>query len=196
MTQTRNTQQSFSQGCFLKGFTLIELLVVVLIIGILAAVAVPQYQKAVLKSRFSGVISNTTSIAKALEIYYLENGSYPSSLQDLVISIGGCTTSEFSISCKNSEYYYWRWANNAGKEETFIAGFLTNKLGLGYLQWTQNGNTFIPARAMQKQCRADSTNTHVNQICQSMGGIPDGTSDWHANAFTKSNQWHLYKLPQ
>ena len=68
-----------------KGFTLIELLVVVLIIGILAAIALPMYNKAVLKSRFAALMPIVKSMNDSNEAYYLEHMQYASNPQDLPV---------------------------------------------------------------------------------------------------------------
>lgn len=71
----------------MAGFTLIELLVVVLIIGILASVAMPQYNKAVEKSRATQALAILKSLYAAQETYYMANGLYATSFDELDLSV-------------------------------------------------------------------------------------------------------------
>lgn len=71
------------------GFTLIELLVVVLIIGILAAVALPKYQGAVEKSRVTEALINLKNAQNAFILRYLEDPNAPFSAEDILEFQGG-----------------------------------------------------------------------------------------------------------
>lgn len=78
-----------------KGFTLIELLVVVLILGILAAMAMPQYFKAVERSRMSEAVSLLGSIAQAQQRKYLQTNKYTTAFSGLDVAPKGAVKDGF-----------------------------------------------------------------------------------------------------
>ena len=106
-------------GSSKKGFTLIELLVVVLIIGILASVALPQYQKAVLKSRTAEVWANLKTLNMAANAYCLEN---PSGSGDYYSNDGynSDLKSALAVDVKSSKYFYY-WGSVDCNSSTPIA---------------------------------------------------------------------------
>jgi len=69
-----------------KGFTLIELLIVMSIIGILASIVVPNYQRNLIKAREAVLMEDLYQMRRAIDAYFADNIRYPESLEDLVDS--------------------------------------------------------------------------------------------------------------
>ena len=136
-----------------KAFTLIELLVVILIIGILAAVAVPKYQLAVDKSRLVQLIATATAIKQAEERYYLAEGKYANEWALLDVSFNdtnGITLPEATGTMDHPSIITVR-------QDSKLPGIML------YFGTTFSGNSsWNNARA----CYALKANTRANQLCQ------------------------------
>ena len=106
------------------GFTLIELLVVVLIIGILAAIALPQYEKAVERSRAAEALTMVSAIAKANDVYKMTTGNYTSDISVLDIQIPGEDISFNGRPRKNTKFFMYGSQSPSYAHSTGIANRL------------------------------------------------------------------------
>ncbi len=160
------------------GFTLIELLVVVIIIAVLAAVAVPQYKKAVLKSRFSTVMPLAKSLASANEVYYLGNGYYAQNPTELDVDSKDTTEEAYPEGTRVLMY------DNAGL--SYVRATNDNVPNARYIVYQKHSANF----ADTTMCEAKDE--QANALCIALGGQvveggnSSGESNWTAYLLTGS----------
>lgn len=94
-----------------NGFTLIEMLIVVLIVAILAAIALPQYNTSVERSKMAEAVTLTKQIAEANVRYYMATGAYANTISELDINIPGEPYGD-RIQTKNFIYTASAYQNN------------------------------------------------------------------------------------
>lgn len=159
-----------------RGFTLIELLVVVLIIGILSAIALPQYQRAVDLARYTQALTLLENILQAEDRYKMANGTYTTRFDELDLDMP--TPNFYS---KDMDYAHYRWGKCWIHNTGYVA--CTVSLGTNGAAWAFS---YLDYQRSIKRCWAyPAGNTRANNLCKTVtkNNSPTPNGDYY-NVYT------------
>jgi len=160
-------KSSFTGRLDIKAFTLIELLVVVLIIGILAAVALPQYQLSVEKARATEAMVNLRAVHNAVELYYLANGAYPTSLD------------EIDVETPANHYFYYDYVRNiAVRLSSFHKGTEGRQYMIFRMLDHQTWNPSLPNAGCNLIVTDNGTSSIATKLCKNLCQTSTLTTVW------------------
>ncbi len=156
-----------------KGFTLIEMLVVVLIIGILAGIALPQYQMAVMKAKVASMLPLMRRFKDALAEYKLQHGSYETEDGDRpdADTLGANWPSDWdcdderNIACGND--YWYCFANEESTGYVYCEHTINDTNSFAIWMY-QPDDELYPEYASMTTCGCLGTEGH--KICKALGG--------------------------
>ena len=172
-----------------SGFTLIELLVVVLIIGILAAVALPQYNKAVEKSRAMQALTLIKSLSNALETYYLANNDMPPSFEQLDITLPAEYTGNQKGFIRGTDHKSTQnWAitilNEPNDQALHIKRLTGEYKGGGFSYYLKYKNSSIPTHEIL--CMETTSEIEEGKFCSKL---------FHGSRTPHNEALYFYHLP-
>lgn len=172
-----------------------ELLVAVLIIGILAGVAVPQYQKAVWKSRTVQLFTLARSLGTAQEAYYMANGSYPTKFSEVdldfeALSASGSDPCSLTVSSSDARRFGKNFElvlnNVSGAFMLSSVVFTSGKYACGGFVFVNDKVRYTAAENKLYCWEASFKIREPGSFCEKLfGGVYD----------SMISTWRVYRLP-